>query len=75
MPVDQTIIAAKYAEAITKAKARAAEYGASVYVCAELAVRNGLPCVTGFIVTDHHDGSAVCRMHVSRSGAATITEI
>jgi hypothetical protein len=75
MNVDQSILARQYQESVAKAKTRAAEFAAPVYVCAALAVRSGVPCVVGFNLSDFHDGSAVCRVNVSRSGAATISEI
>ncbi len=75
MNADIAAIAHKYIQAQAQAKARAAEYGSSVYVLATLAVHSGVPCVTGFTISDFHDGTAVCRVNVSRSGAATISEI
>lgn len=75
MSADTKIIAEKYAYAIQQAKARAVAHRATVYVLAALAVNEGVPYVSGFVLSDKHDGATVCRVSVCTSGSVLITEV
>lgn len=60
-------LSAAYAERITQAKMRAEREGCEFYVAASIGVKNGLPFIIDFYITDWHDTACLCRVSANQT--------